>query len=240
MPSAWAASPIAARPPACCSAPAEPKIRISQTQKALPPGRYKITAYIRGLDIGEGIWRQNTELAFDGKYMRLNKNGTFGWTPLTYVAEVKANNADGPSFGLMAPGYFWIDDVSLERVGNDVPLTGQPVLGKEESPIAPPAPLGRGGPLPGLRLPQPAGLEHCYACGSPLGSAKVAGNGPAVKRLVSLRPLALRRREGGPTDGHRRHQGPAAGQGLRLLEQPQDWSATTISRPTSSPRRPAR
>ena len=43
----------------------QPKIRISQTQKALPPGRYKITAYIRGLDIGEGLWHQTTELAFD-------------------------------------------------------------------------------------------------------------------------------------------------------------------------------
>ena len=31
-----------------------PKIRISQTVKGLPPGRYKITAWLRGLDIGEG------------------------------------------------------------------------------------------------------------------------------------------------------------------------------------------
>ena len=103
--------------------------------------------------------------------MRLNKNGTFGWTPVTYVAEVKtAHDADGPSFGLMAPGYFWIDDVSLERVGNDVPLTEQPVLGKEESPIVPPGPLGPSA----VRCPDcgyrnmPA-WQHCYRLRQSLG-----------------------------------------------------------------------
>ena len=53
---------------------------------------------------------------FDGKYIPLDKNGTFGWTKLTYVGEIKEKKQAGPSFGLMAPGYFWIDDVSLEKV----------------------------------------------------------------------------------------------------------------------------
>ncbi len=204
-----------------------PKIRISQTQKALPPGRYKITAYIRGLDIGEGIWHQTTELAFDGKYMRLNKNGTFGWTPVTYVAEVKtAHDADGPSFGLMAPGYFWIDDVSLERVGNDVPLTEQPVLGKEESPIVPPGPLGPSA----VRCPDcgyrnmPA-WQHCFACGSPLESAKVAGSGPAVKRLVSFEKHSPF--EGGKVVDQTATGGTKAlrlDQGYAVWAAPQDWS----------------
>ena len=69
------------------------------------------------------------------------------------------HDGKGPSFGLMAPGYFWIDDVSLERVCNDVPLTEQPVLGKEESPIAAArARWGRRRPMSGVRLPQPACL----------------------------------------------------------------------------------
>ena len=45
---------------------------------------------------------------------RSSKNGTFGWSRLTYVGEVKEKRARRPipSFGLMAPGYFWVDDVS--------------------------------------------------------------------------------------------------------------------------------
>ena len=95
----------------------------------LEPGRYRVTAYLRGLDIGTGTYGMSTEFMFDGKYIQLNKKGTFGWTKLTYVGEVKEKKQAGPSFGLMAPGYFWIDDVSLEKVGEDVPLTEKPVLG---------------------------------------------------------------------------------------------------------------
>ncbi len=105
-----------------------PKIRVAQNV-ALEPGRYRITAYLRGLDIGTGTYGMSTEFMFDGNYVPLNKKGTFGWTRLTYVGEVKEKKQAGPSFGLMAPGYFWIDDVSLEKVGKDVPLTEKPVLG---------------------------------------------------------------------------------------------------------------
>ena len=58
---------------------------------------------------------------FNDKYMQLSKNGTFGWTRLTYVGEIKDKSKAGPSFGLMARGYFWIDDVAMEKVGDDVP-----------------------------------------------------------------------------------------------------------------------
>ena len=118
--SASGKSPITANRRACCSPPGHPKIRVTQTVKDVPAGRYKLTAWIRGLDIGEGVWQNNTEFEFDGKYTSLKKNGTFGWTPLTYVAEIKQKKNVDLSFGLWASGYFWIDDVSLVRVGNDV------------------------------------------------------------------------------------------------------------------------
>ena len=89
------------------------KIRVTQTVKDVPAGRYKLTAWIRGLDIGEGVWHNNTEFQLDGKYMSLKKNGTFGWTPLSYVADIKQKKNVDLSFGLWASGYFWIDDVSL-------------------------------------------------------------------------------------------------------------------------------
>lgn len=165
----------------------QPKIRVTQTQKALPPGRYKITAYLRGLDIGEGTWRATTEFAFDGKYFQLKKNGTFGWTPLTYVVEVKeGKEVNGPSFGLTAPGYFWIDDVAMVRVPADVPLTPQPVLGEEEKPIQPPGEFAAGQ----VRCPE-CGYKNmpewgaCYACGSELHRQKVA-SGPPQRLLTSF------------------------------------------------------
>ncbi len=84
---------------------ATPKIRTSQLVE-LQPGRYKITAYLRGLDIGTGLWNNSTEFMFADKYMSLKKNGTFGWTKLTYVGEITKKGQAGPSFGLWAPGYF--------------------------------------------------------------------------------------------------------------------------------------
>ena len=114
------------------------KIRINQPQD-LTPGRYRITAYIRGLDIGTGQWNQTTEFMFNEKYFSLSKSGTFGWSRLTYVAELAAPAKTGPSFGLWAPGMFWIDDVSMERVGSDVKLTGSPVIDRKRRPSNLPA-----------------------------------------------------------------------------------------------------
>jgi hypothetical protein len=165
----------------------QPKIRISQTLKALPAGRYKVTAWLRGLDIGEGQWHMTTEMAFGDKYMHLKKNGTFGWTPLTYVVEVKeSKDSNGPAFGLWGPGYLWIDDVSVTKVTDDVPLTPEPVLGNEERPIQPPGAAGEGATrCPECGYKNMPAWRTCYACGSELTTSAVAG-GPAIKPLTSF------------------------------------------------------
>lgn len=166
----------------------QPKIRAWPAGLALEPGRYRITAYLRGLDIGTGVWNQTTELMFDGKYLPLGKNGTFGWTPLTYIAEVQEKGEKPhPSFGLMAPGYLWVDDVAVERVGDDVPLTPQAVFGAEEQPIAPPGTIGQGE----VRCEE-CGYRNmpdwgrCYACGSALTAKAVATVGEPVKLIASF------------------------------------------------------
>jgi hypothetical protein len=161
------------------------KIRVAQNH-LLAPGRYQITAYLRGLDIGTGTWNMTTEFMFDGKYMQLNKNGTFGWTRLTYVAELAEPKEAGPSFGLMAPGLFWIDDVSLTPVGSDVPLTEQPVIGPEEAPIVAPGDLGDAV----VRCTQcsyrnNARWQQCYACGRTLNVTSVAAR-PARMLITSI------------------------------------------------------
>jgi len=165
-----------------------PKIRACSDKLVLEPGRYRITAYLRGLDIGTGVWNQTTEFMFAGKYVPLRKNGTFGWTRLSYVGEVtERKDYSHPSFGLMAPGYLWVDDVSVERVGEDVPLTERPTLGAEEKPVAPPSEPGenavRCGEC-GRHNPQPG--AHCYACGSVLTAKGSAVAGEPVRLIASF------------------------------------------------------
>jgi hypothetical protein len=164
-----------------------PKIRAWPTGLTLEPGRYRVTAYLRGLDIGAGPYGETTELMFSGNYIPLRKNGTFGWSKLTYVGEVKERREQPhPSFGLMAPGYLWVDDVSVEKVGNDVPLSPQPEIGKEEKAVAPPSELGRDAArCPECGYRNDAGWGRCYACGERL-DAKKAVAGPPVKLITSF------------------------------------------------------
>jgi hypothetical protein len=166
----------------------QPKIRLTAPERELPPGRYRTTAWLRGVEIGAGVWNQTTEFMFDGKYLPLGRNGTFGWTKLTYVGEVREKKKVlGPSFGLMAPGWFWIDDVTLEKVADGVPLTDAPVLGKEEAPIAPPGPLGaEAARCPGCGYRNRPEWKSCYACGTPLETKKAAFGGPPVRVLASF------------------------------------------------------
>lgn len=201
------------------------KIRTVQLRD-LEPGRYQITAYLRGLDIGTGLWNATTEFMFNGKYMQLNKNGTFGWTRLTYVADVTERKQAGPSFGMFAPGYLWIDDVSLVKVSSDVPLTDEPVWGEEESPLAPPAELTAAAvrcPVCAYRnLPE---WKKCYACGSTLEATATAVSGPPVKRITSWEdknPFA-----GGAVVEQHASDGSQAlrvDRSYVVMDGPQDWS----------------
>jgi hypothetical protein len=165
------------------------KIRAWPNDLTLEPGRYRITAWMRGIGIGIGQYGETTEFMFDGKYIQLKKNGTFGWIKLTYVGDVKEKRAGAahPSFGLMMPGYLWIDDVSVERVGANVPLTPVPVFGPEEARIAPPV---EPGPNP-VRCPECGflnhpGQTHCYGCGTALPTHKAATQTPPVKAITSF------------------------------------------------------
>ncbi|MBN2475284.1 MAG: hypothetical protein JXB62_11785 [Pirellulales bacterium] len=209
------------------AAGANPKIRACADKLMLEPGRYRVTAYLRGLDIGTGVWNQTTEFMFAGKYLPLHKNGTFGWTRLSYVGEVdQQRDFSHPSFGLMAPGYLWVDDVTVERVGQDVPLTAEPVLGEEEQPIAPPGELGEGD----VRCRQcgyrnmPA-WGRCYACGAPLAEARRAVAGELIRQITSFEdtnPFS-----GGTVAAEHATDGRQA---LRIdrsyasMEAPQDWT----------------
>ncbi len=163
-----------------------PKIRISQQQE-LKPGRYRVTAYLRGLDIGFGQWNQTTEFMFNNQYMQLDKNGTFGWTKITYVGEVLKKEKVAVSFGLMATGFLWIDDVTLEEVAEDIPLTIKPLLGIEESSINPPGPIIEGAvKCPFCGNKNMLAWELCYACGTHLEANQSIIAKPPIKLISSF------------------------------------------------------
>ncbi len=130
----------------------------------------------------------SSEFAFDGKYISLKKSGTFGWTPITYVADVKQKKDIDVVFGMWAPGYLWIDDVSMVPVGSDVPLTPEPVVGNEEKPIEPPELLVESKAIhcPECGYENMPAWGHCYACGAALAAARLEPSRSAVRPLVDL------------------------------------------------------
>jgi hypothetical protein len=201
------------------------EIRLGQ-QRELAPGRYSISAYLRGLDIASGDDDGATRFAFNGRSIDLAKTGTFGWTRLTYVAELTKRTRAGPSFGLSAPGLLWIDDVSIERVGGNVPLTDAAEWSNQEAPIAPPAPLDRGEVrCPKCRYRNMPAWKRCYACGTALAEQAAETGGPAERLITSFEkdnPFT-----GGVVVQEHATDGRKA---LRIdrhyvaMRQPQDWS----------------
>jgi hypothetical protein len=72
-------------------------------------------------DAGTGMPKM---LAFDNMQNRPIK-GTSGWTPYSVVLDVPPE-ARAVAFGILlsGPGGAWMDDLRLEAVGTDVPVTG--------------------------------------------------------------------------------------------------------------------
>jgi hypothetical protein len=201
------------------------EIRLGQ-ERDLTPGRYSVSAYLRGLDISNGDADRATEFTFNGRRMDLEKAGTFGWTRFTYVAELTKRTRTGPSFALRAPGLLWIDDVSVERVGSGVELTAAAEWGNQEAPIAPPGPLG-GGEVrcSKCRYRNMPAWKRCYACGTALADRLAETAGPPERLITSFEesnPFT-----GGVVVEEHATDGRKA---LRIdshyvaMRQPQDWS----------------
>ena len=212
------------RTSALLECPAAGEIRLFQQQE-LAPGRYSISAYLRGLDIAGAD--PAMEFAFNGRSVDLNKAGTFGWTRFTWVAELTRRTRAGPSFALLAPGLLWIDDVSIERVGDTVPLTGAAQWANEEAPIAPPGPFGAGEVrCPKCRYRNMPAWQRCYACGATLSDSPAEIAGPPLRLITSFEKdnpfTGGTVVEAHATDGRK---------ALRIdkryaaMRQPQDWSA---------------
>jgi len=91
--------------------------------------RLQLTAYVKSTDVADwaGVWLRvdagQTAVAFDNMQERPIK-GSQDWTPHRLVLDV-GNNATTIAFGILlsGKGSVWIDDVSLDPVTTDVPVT---------------------------------------------------------------------------------------------------------------------
>lgn len=204
------------------------KTRYSSSELKLEPGRYRVTAFIRGLEI-IGTYPSAMDVQVcDGNYHPIKVPQTFGWTKVTHVVQLdKAADKAIVQIGMIGGGYLWIDDVSLEKVDEKVALTKEPQLGKEEAPIAPPAKIA----ADAVRCSE-CGYRNnkewtsCYACGTPI-VAKATATGPAVKVLFDFEGSKAAGWSGGTIVRENAPQGEQAYQvqkGYAAYDGPQDWS----------------
>jgi hypothetical protein len=204
------------------------KTRFQSHVVKLEPGRYRASVFVRGLDVVGTYTKAMDFYFFDGIYHAMKVPATFGWTPVSYVFQVdKTIENVQMMVGLVGNGYVWIDDISLEKVGNGVELTPKPVMGKEEAPIAPPGKMGESA----VRCPE-CGYRNnpewdaCYACGTPIAARKAA-IGPPVKVLFDFENGKTEPFTGGDITTENAPQGKSAmivRKDSAICNQPQDWS----------------
>lgn len=111
------------------------KIRLMSEKITLEPGRYKVSTYLRGLDVGPGNWQNPLDfsLGFDGKYHVLPKSGSFDWTKIFHVFKIEQRTSNFfLNIGLLGGGWLWVDDIVLERVSDKENLTEAPVIEESE------------------------------------------------------------------------------------------------------------
>ena len=172
--------------------------------------------------------------------MPLHKNGTFGWSKLTYVGEVKEARARRPTraSACWRPAISGWTTSRVEKVGDDVALTPEPVIGAEEKPVEPPGDAGADcGPLPRVRLPQRSLVGPLLRLRRGAGRPESRGRRAAGQAHHLLRgPQPVRRRHRRRGARHRRQEGPAHRPRLRRHGRGRRTGpATTTSRPTSTP-----
>jgi beta-lactamase regulating signal transducer with metallopeptidase domain len=96
--------------------------------------RVRLRAWVRSQDVAgsAGVWmrvdKDKTMVAFDNMQNRAI-TGTLPWKQCDVVLDVP-EDATGIFFGILlsGSGEVWMNDVSFEIVGNDVPVTSQPPL----------------------------------------------------------------------------------------------------------------
>ncbi len=139
----------------------------------LKPGRYKITAWTRALDVQKGKWDYSLWFFYKTREKIqspvTNLQGTFGWSEITYTIEVEEREVD-IWFRLKSQGLAWIDDVSV------TPFLGKPVsfnIEKASFTTQKPNRIGNGIRCSTCYRWMPSTKDYCFICGNEL-----PGKGP--------------------------------------------------------------
>lgn len=164
---------------------------------ALKPGRYLVSAWLRGADIQDGLWGFAVWLFYsvggdDTTTVVKDIKGTFEWSRVSYTLDVPAESKKTDIWiRLKAAGLLWIDDISVE------PYAGEPVkyrFDRSESPFPKPNPVGVGLMCENCYRWWAPTASHCLVCGAAL--VPVAGGGvtnalasqPAERLLLGFEP----------------------------------------------------
>lgn len=207
------------------------KIRMTTPAIKISPGRYRLTAYFRGLDVAPGSTDTSIDLFIPqgNRHFNLRRYGTFGWSKMTYVFEqpLELSNVEF-HFGLLAGGRLWIDDVSLEAVDTSVELSKLPTWSPEEAPIDPAGPLGENPKRCMTCLTRnPVTAAACFACGEGFEEKAADPSGDSIVPMFALDgPQAVRFgiAHGGVIKGYAGQPALRVDKSYATLDAPQDWS----------------
>ncbi|MBT3379995.1 MAG: hypothetical protein HN742_11880 [Lentisphaerae bacterium] len=206
------------------------KVRFFSKEATREPGRYRLTFHIRALDVVPGRWNENVSIcSLDGKWHQTGKGfaGTYGWRKVTHVVDVLKQRKGRVFLGLCSAGRVWFDDVAIERVGEDVPLTVTPQLGPVEEDIVMPGELDAG---KAVRCPTCAyrnmpAWAACYACGSHLEAKTVKLLPPKlIASFEAGKPAPFDRGEIGKAHATEGTQALKWNEGWIAYDGAQDWN----------------
>lgn len=217
------------------------KARLLSEKMALAAGRYRVTVHLRGLDVAPG--GVDFSLGYDGRFHVLKLAGSFGWTPVEQTFELDRGVDNFQLMvGLHDGGWLWIDDVALERVG-DEGVSSSPRLGAEEGGIVPPGPLAADADhCPECGYRNNRDWPRCFACGHELDRGPHRAL-PRFKVIADFEDGGSGPVKGGRIVTEHAPQGryALAAEETVSISRPQDWSGYQLFRldvynPSAAPR----
>lgn len=163
------------------------RIRVFSEEISLKAGLYRLTAWIRGMDLSATSQEAALDFGLGDRQFPLKTSKTFGWRQLEHFFEIKSTvGRTRVSFGLTGPGLTWLDDVRLSLAPGVDLVPAEPRL-KEAAEPFPSEQQSTSAlvecPVCGFR--NVIGKKSCIACGSSLDNISTTPP-ERVRRLVTF------------------------------------------------------
>ncbi|GEM_PF-1528264 len=140
----------------------------------LPKGRYRVSAWLRALDVQPGPWNTSIWLFYKTDKGEVNAvkdlHGSFDWSRASYCIEVNDKGAD-IWFRLKSIGTLWVDDIRIEPYEGPIESF---FFEKNTGPMPPSNPPGDGLRCPSCNRWMPKGKHFCTVCGEKLDDEQKA------------------------------------------------------------------